>query len=110
MRAIEEIMAESDEHYRKAKKAKAQPYIAKTDGDEGVFKMPFLGVYLPKGWELAQTLFVDSSGFGAENEPALTVKKFLATVKKGYGYSLRSAGQFQVWINEFKREEKDEKI
>jgi hypothetical protein len=103
MRSEIEMQAENDEHYRKAKKAKAQPYIAKTDGDEGVFKMPFLGVYLPKGWESIAVHFVDSSGWGSENEPALTVKKFLKLVKKGNGYSLRSAGQFQVYVNEFKK-------
>ena len=103
MRGIEEIQAENDEHYRKAKKAKAKPFIAKTDGDEGVFKCPFLGVYLPKGWEFVQKHWVDHSGFGSESEPALTPKQFLAKVKKGHGYSLREAGQFQVWVNEFKR-------
>jgi hypothetical protein len=103
MRSEIEMQAENDEHYRKAKKAKAQPYIAKTDGDEGVFKMPFLGVYLPKGWELSEKYFVDSSGWGSEGEPALTAKQFLAHVKKGYGYSIREAGQFQVYVNEFKK-------
>ena len=106
MRSELEMNAENDEHYRKAKKAKAQPYIAKCDGDEGVFKMPHLGCYLPKGWELSGTYFVDGSGWGSEGEPALTAKQFLAKVRKGYGYALRDAGQFQVNVNEFKREVK----
>ena len=103
MRAIEEIMAESDKHYREAKKAKAKPFVAKRDGDEDVFKCPNLGVYLPKGWEFVQDLWVDHSGFGSESEPALTIKRFLTKVRKGYGYAIREAGQFQVHINEFKR-------
>lgn len=104
MRSELEMRAENDEHYRKAKKAKSQPYIAKCDGDEGVFKMPFLGVYLPKGWESVAVYFVDGSGWGSEGEPALTAQQFLGKVKKGYGYSLRSSGQFQVNVNEFKWE------
>lgn len=104
MRAIEEIMAEADEHYRKAKKNKSKPYVAKCNGDEGVFKMPFLGCYKPKGWDVSNKYFVDSSGFGADNEPALTVKRFLSKVIAGRGYSLAQAGQFQVYVNEFVRE------
>jgi hypothetical protein len=105
MRNIDELRAENDEHYRTAKKAKAQPYIAKRDGDEGVFKMPHLGCYLPKGWELSEKFFVDGSGWGREGEPALTAGQFLRKVKAGYGYALAEAGQFQVHVNEFKREQ-----
>lgn len=106
MRSEIEIRAESDEHYMAARKRKAKPYVAKKDADEGVFKMPFLGCYKPEGWEVLNKYFVDSSGFGQEGEPALTVKRFLSKVVKGRGYSLESAGQFQVNVNEFEREKK----
>lgn len=103
MRSELELKAENDEYYRKAKKAKAHPYVAKRDGDEGVFKMPRLGCYLPKGWELSEKYFVDCSGWGREGEPALTAGQFLKKVKAGYGYALSEAGQFQVYVNEFKK-------
>ena len=99
-----QLRANNDAAYRKARNNHARPYIALEDGDEGVFKMPDLGCYKPDGWETSNKYFVDSSGFGAENEPALTIKHFLTLVKKGRGYSIASAGQFQVHINEFTRE------
>ena len=99
-----QLRANNDEAYRKARACHAKPYVAETDGDEGVFKMPALGCYKPDGWETSNKYFVDSSGWGSENEPALTVKHFLTLVKKGRGYSIASAGQFQVHINEFTRE------
>lgn len=80
-----------------------QPYVATKDGDDGVFKSPHFGDYIPKGWEEEDLLFVDSSGFGIESEPALTTDQFLSKVKKGYGYSVRDAGQFQVYIQVFKK-------
>lgn len=100
-----QLQAENDEHYREARKNKLQPYVAKKDGDEGVFKMKHLGCYKPEGWELREKLFVDSSGWGAEGEPALTIKQFLSRVKAGLGYSICQAGQFQVYINVFERGE-----
>jgi hypothetical protein len=50
------------------------------------------------------TLFVDSSGFGSENEPALTIEAFKAKLRDyleqhGSVYvAIESAGQFQVWV------------
>jgi len=99
-----QLAAENDEHYRKARRLKAQPYVAKEDGDKGVIKMPHLGCYKPEGWEVSQKFFVDSSGFGSDSEPAMTLGRFLSQVKKGRGYCLLSAGQFQVYVHEFIRE------
>lgn len=98
------LKAQNDAQYRKARKNKSQPYVAKVDGDEGVFKAPFFGCYKPEGWELLEKLFVDSSGFGADNEPALSIRQFLGQVKAGRGYSIASVGQFQVYVNVFERE------
>lgn len=100
-----ELVANNDRNYREAKRKKLQPYVAKVDGDEGVFKMQNLGCYKPEGWELREKLFVDSSGWGAEGEPALTIKQFLSRVKAGLGYAICQAGQFQVYVNVFERGE-----
>ncbi len=78
-----------------------QPYIAKTDKDPGVFKCPNFGDYRPANYKLTKTHFVDNSGFGADNEPALTAKQFLEKVKAGFGYAVVEAGQFQVYVGEF---------
>ena len=63
--------------------------------------IPFLGNYLPKGFEKVDEYFVDSSGFGEEGEPALTFRQFCAKVQQngsGYGYAITEAGQFQVYV------------
>jgi hypothetical protein len=87
-------------HGRKGK----QPFIATVDGDIDCAKIPMLGDYQPKGWDLIETHFVDSSGFGSDNEPALSIPAFIKQVKAGHGYAIVSAGQFQVHIGEFTRE------
>jgi len=66
------------------------------------FPFPNLGDYRPKGWSKVQTYFVDSSGFGREGEAALSVPQFIKMIKVGYAYAIVEAGQFQVYIAEFK--------
>lgn len=46
-------------------------------------------------------LFVDSSGWGAPDEAALTQDQFLAKVRENgpnHAYAVTEAGQFQVWV------------
>ncbi len=76
-------------------------YIAKFDKDEGVTECTMLGNYVPKGYTIVNTFFVDNSGFGRENEIALTFRQFLDKVKKDFGYAVKEIGQFQVYINEY---------
>ena len=78
--------------------------VAQFDGDSEVFSCPDLeNKSIPKGWELKQKHFVDNSGFGAKDEPALTPHQFLAKVKKGKGYAIVEKGQFQVYVGEFEK-------
>lgn len=77
-----------------------KPYIAKCDGDSGVFKCPKCSK-LARGFHLITTHLVDNSGFGADDEPALTPRQFLDMVKSGRGYGIVEEGQFQVIIGEF---------
>ena len=100
---LKQIIAMQDESTVKAKKDGLTPYIAKCNKDEDVFKCPNLGYYLPKGFEFTEKYFVDSSGFGSENEPALSVAQFISKIKKGFGYAICESGQFQVYIQEYKR-------
>ena len=95
------IKAMNKEAEGKAKTELKQPYVAKTNGDAGVRSAPAIGDYVPAGWRPTKKYFVDSSGFGASGELALTFNQFLAEVKKGYGYAICEAGQFQVYIQEF---------
>ena len=82
---------------------KKQPYIAKHDNDEGVFKCSNFENYSLKNWVESNEYFVDSSGFGREGESALTASQFIAKVKKGFAYAISGVGQFQVYIKEYKK-------
>ena len=78
-------------------------YRAKSNADIGVMGCKVFGDSIPLGYELTETFFVDNSGFGASDELALTFNSFLTKVKAGYFYGIKEVGQFQVYINEFKR-------
>lgn len=62
-----------------------------------------------KGYELIERLFVDSSGFGAEDEPALTVSQFerkvheILDIHGTVTAKIIDAGQFQVYVGLFKK-------
>lgn len=70
----------------------------------GLPKLPFpnLGEYRPEGWELVDTYLVDSSGFGAPDEPALTARQLLERLQRGMGYAIIQQGQFQVVVGAFR--------
>ena len=66
--------------------------------------VPFIGSRRPRGWKLVEEHFVDSSGFGAPGEPALTFDQFVRVVagQPGFGWALTECGQFQVCVGQFK--------
>lgn len=78
-------------------------YRAKINGDINVKGCKIVGNGNIFGYELVNTYFVDSSGFGRQEEIALTFPKFLEQVKTGYYYGIKEAGQFQVYIGEYKK-------
>jgi hypothetical protein len=62
-----------------------------------------------KGYELVENLFVDNSGFGSDDEPALTRSSFESRLiellnQHGPLYAfITDVGQFQVYIGLFKK-------
>ena len=68
---------------------------------EDIRHIPNIGNHTPDGWELVETHFVDSSGFGAPGEPALTFDQFQNKLVMGHGYAIVAEGQFQVYVGEF---------
>ena len=79
-------------------------YRAKMDGDKGVFKCGKIeGEKTPLGYKITEKYFVDNSGFGSENELALTASQFLAKVKSGRYYAITGQGQFQVYVTEYEK-------
>jgi hypothetical protein len=80
-----------------------KPYILEQDDfiEPELVRFPFLGTYVPKGWVMVKTFFVDSSGFGDESEPSLTHDQFIKKLTVGRGYAIIEAGEFQVYVGEF---------
>ena len=95
--------------------------------DADVAGIPFLGERCPRGWKRVDprkaglpvsflhddvvrgypAYFVDSSGFGTPDEPAMTFDRFEKMVDRTgrYGYAVVQAGQFQVYVGVFERRE-----
>ena len=96
------IYGKSLKEFRANLKPKDKPYIARCDKDKGVFKAPILQD-IPQGWKVVNTYFVDNSGFGAEDELALTASQFLNKVIKDRAYCITKVGKFQVYVNELVR-------
>ena len=86
----------------KAKHRGVRPLVAETD-KQHLIGIPTIGDYVPRGWKLVDTLFVDSSGFGERGEPALTMDAFYDLVRAGFGYAVVEAGQFQVHVGIFQK-------
>lgn len=78
-------------------------YKAKHDKDEGVKGCKIIGNGDIYGYKLVNTYFVDNSGMGDRNEPAMIFSDFLDNVKGGYYYGIQEAGQFQVYIGEYEK-------
>ena len=61
--------------------------------------------------ETDQKWFVDSSGLGRDDEPALTADQFRAELLEyvqqhpGHGFGLSGTGQFQVYVSAYRRVE-----
>lgn len=78
---------------------------------DNVFKSPLIDVDTAKlrGYELIEELFCDSSGFGQESEPALTVNAFERRTRElinehGTLYTgITGQGMFQVYVGFFKK-------
>ena len=96
---------------RRAARAKLVPLVVEgedmpDDRRLGMYlrHIPNVGAYRPKGWRLVERMFVDKTGTGAEDEPALTFRQFLRTVRAagpGNGYAIIEEGEFQAFIGRF---------
>lgn len=105
MMSLQQIANESRRAARRAAREHRTPYIWETEDIGHAFPLPFpsIGTYRPKGWELIETYFVDSSGYGAPGEAALTANQFIEKLKPGLGYAIIEVGEFQVVVGEFKQ-------
>lgn len=107
MMGIETIKALNAKAARKARNLKQKPVIVTEEQierfkqGERPFSIPFIGDYRPRGFKLEREMFVDISGCGAEDEPALTMKQLANEMKAGMAYALIEHGQFQGYVAEF---------
>ena len=77
----------------------------------GTFPFPVItDALLSDEWEETDELwFVDSSGFGSPDEPALTAGAFRKRIIKyvrehpDHGFGLSGVGQFQVYVSAYRR-------
>jgi len=108
MMSIEYIKSINKEKEAEAKNNNLRPIKVFTDGDVDVDKLrniKHIGDYRPNGFELVNTFFVDSSGLGGADEPAMTFGQLIEIVRGDRYYAIIEAGQFQVYIGEFKKVE-----
>ena len=113
MMSLEAIKAESLEASARAARYHLKPYVVYDTvelGNMPPFPFPAFGdEYEPKGWEFVEELFCDSSGMGADDEPALTARGLLDYIEQHlyeddtYGYAIGRVGQFQVYVKVFKK-------
>jgi hypothetical protein len=72
------------------------------DGGTPRLPFPWIGDRKPRGFKHSRELFVDSSGFGDEREPAMTAHRMIMQeLKVGCAYSISDQGQFQVYVDEW---------
>lgn len=134
---MDELQSKSAYHARvnniKPKMFSEDEIFKMSDGDISVLRdIPDLGHYRPQGWKRFNiieiknklkhkykilnnnknhgTLFCDASGFGCNDEPAMTVYECLETIqeldhiKKNLGYGIVRTGQFQIELGVFAKE------
>jgi hypothetical protein len=84
------------------------------------FPFPFLGEYVPEGWEILpdengqqQTFLCDSSGFGDDDEPALSVGQLLRKLEQwkqsgeDVGFGIVESGEFQIVLGLYRPDSRD---
>jgi hypothetical protein len=115
MQSLSQIQQASREAAQKAAAQKKVPFVVEMedvqalmhDNASGRVHFPFLGDYVPRGWKRTDTepFFVDATGFGKPGEPALTCKQFASKLVPGRGYAVIEAGEFQVYVAEYVRDD-----
>jgi hypothetical protein len=88
---------------REASRAHVEP--ATFTGNRENFRCPYVGDRTPRGWRKTkrEPLFVDISGFGTDDEAAMSYRQFLDALEVGKAYGLIECGQFQGYVQEFER-------
>ena len=112
MWSLETINHLNQQAARKARQAKKKPFVPALDDIKAFppFPFPNLGPHVPAGWEPVGEAkwFVDSSGWGRNDEPALSVEQFKAVLQlyigenPTHGFAIVESGQFQCYVSAFR--------
>lgn len=110
----------ADQQTRKARHLHKRPKtIRKYTGQnfrEFIRTIPFLGDYVAEGWERdekIEPLFVDKSGYGADDEPALSLNQFKRKLDSflasgdNFGFGIIEEGEFQIYIAVYRPDHRD---
>jgi hypothetical protein len=104
MMSIEMIKELNAKRGKEAQVYGKMPFMLYTEEQKNFLdKIPNIGDFRPKGFKFLRELFVDASGFGAEDEAAMTFGQFVKEAQIGKAYAIIEAGQFQVRIAEFEK-------
>jgi hypothetical protein len=103
---LAQIQHMANEQARRARGAGVKPMlltpaVLASIRRNGRFPFPNIGSYRPRGFKLVESYFVDKSGFGREDEPALTARGLLARLQAGRFYAIIEEGEFQCYVGEF---------
>jgi len=115
MLSSEQIVSMAEDQGRKAKRHGLKPYQLKHLNVDTLQTFPFpnIGDYRPAGWELVDYKTCDKTGWGYEDEPALTVRGLKAWIKDcqksddNFAMAIIEEGEFQVVIGLFKPDSRD---
>jgi hypothetical protein len=111
MMSIDVIVAVNNEIARQAAKEGLVPYVPSSpDEATSPFFCPNIGSLKPCGWrKTGATWFVDKTGHGFDDEPALTWKQFRRQVagyilrRPGHGFAITEEGECQVYVTAFRQ-------
>ncbi len=114
MMDLQTINSMNAEATRRAKTKKFLPLVLGEQEDvdhlgEPGYVIPNLGDHCPAGCKMLETWLCDYSGFGSDNELALTLRQLKDRMKscirdgKTYGYGIVECGQFQLHLGVFER-------
>jgi hypothetical protein len=111
MMSLEVIIAVNSDIARRASRLRLAPFVPSSV--EAVEEWPDLpipnfGPYVPRGWEVDRTWFVDKTGVGLDSEPACSVRQFRNLLSDyvadnpGHGFAITEEGQFQMIVSAFR--------
>jgi len=113
MMSLEVLIAVNEDIALQAAEEGLEPFVPSDSDALGFWqriRLPNIGYYEPDGWEKTEaSWFVDKTGWGREDEPALTLNRFKKELQQyiranpGHGFAVTEEGEFQLYVSAFRR-------